>query len=349
MPRTYVKKKPLKYDADSIKKAKEEVSNGSSVHAASKKYNIPYETLRRWCEKNPPKVQGSGKTTVLSTEDEKYIVEALVFAAKCWYPLDRKDLQCMVRSYVQSVGRKTPFTDDTLGYDFIIGFEKRWKEELSRRKSEILTRARAEGLSNFIVDEFFKMYEKILKDNNLDNHPERIFNLDETGLGTDPTKGKVFVPKSASVTYSRSGGAGRLQYSVLFVASASGERYPPCVIFKGRGDLQSTWAQGGPPGALYGVTESGWMQDYIFEKWLIAFANQVKHLEKPVLVIFDGHGSHLTYNVTCVARANEIILLCLPPNTSHALQPLDVGVFAPMKSARKDILKTCTESHVLRM
>ena len=29
---------------------------------------------------------------------------------------------------------------------------------------------------------------------------------------------------------------------------------------------------------------------------------------------------------------NDITILCLPPNTSHALQPLDVGVFKTVKS-----------------
>nr|CAD7394913.1 unnamed protein product [Timema cristinae] len=62
---------------------------------------------------------------------------------------------------------------------------------------------------------------------------------------------------------------------------------------------------GGSAGVLYGVTESGLMQDYIFEKWLNAFVNQVKYPEKPVLVLFDEHGSHvLTYKVTCAARDN---------------------------------------------
>ena len=35
----------------------------------------------------------------------------------------------------------------------------------------------------------------------------------------------------------------------------------------------------------------------------------------------------------------QVILICLPPHTSHALQPLDVGVFKPMKDQWRLILK----------
>lgn len=65
----------------------------------------------------------------------------------------------------------------------------------------------------------------------------------------------------------------------------------------------------------------------------------MKDMEKPVLLLFDGHGSHLTYGTVKTAIDNSIIIMCLPPNTSHAFQPLDVGLFKPVKTAWKDILK----------
>ena len=52
-----------------------------------------------------------------------------------------------------------------------------------------------------------------------------------------------------------------------------------------------------------------------------------------------GHGSHLTYNTVMLAIQNDIIIICLPPNCSHALQPLDVGVFKNLKVEWKKILK----------
>jgi hypothetical protein len=47
----------------------------------------------------------------------------------------------------------------------------------------------------------------------------------------------------------------------------------------------------------------------------------------------DGHSSHITANVIAFCMQNGIDLLILPPHTPHLLQPLDVGVFAPLKRA----------------
>ena len=44
----------------------------------------------------------------------------------------------------------------------------------------------------------------------------------------------------------------------------------------------------------------------------------------------------MTYLTIATARENGIIILCLPPHTSYALQSLDVGVFAPLKSMESD-------------
>jgi hypothetical protein len=57
---------------------------------------------------------------------------------------------------------------------------------------------------------------------------------------------------------------------------------------------------------------------------------------KPILLIYDGHGSHNTIELIKLARENNIVLFCLPPHTTHKLQPLDVGVFGPFQRAWAD-------------
>ena len=49
------------------------------------------------------------------------------------------------------------------------------------------------------------------------------------------------------------------------------------------------------------------------------------------LLVFDGHGSHLTPQFDQVCAENSIIPICMPPHSSHLLQPLDIGHFAVLK------------------
>ena len=52
---------------------------------------------------------------------------------------------------------------------------------------------------------------------------------------------------------------------------------------------------------------------------------------KPIVLILDGHGSHVTKAMRDCAMANNIELFCLPPHTTHKTQPLDVGIFGPLQ------------------
>ena len=115
---------------------------------------------------------------------------------------------------------------------------------------------------------------------------------------------------------------------------------PPFTIYKGK-NLYRQWTFGGPTNAGYGCSPSGWMEGINFEEWFRAiFIKTVAKEEKPVLLLFDGHNSHLTFSTVQAAIENQIILLCLPPHTSHRLQPWNVGFFGPFKTIWRDQLKS---------
>ena len=80
------------------------------------------------------------------------------------------------------------------------------------------------------------------------------------------------------------------------------------------------------------------MSNTIFESWFSEnFVSRVAGLKKPVILFFEGHESHLTYN-TIKSAMDNIIIICIPPSTSHALQPLDVSIFFSLKGKWKKIL-----------
>lgn len=61
------------------------------------------------------------------------------------------------------------------------------------------------------------------------------------------------------------------------------------------------------------------------------FIEFIKHLgiyktQGKALLIFDGASSHLDYTIVEEADKLDIVLYCLPSNTTHELQPLDKSV-----------------------
>lgn len=52
-----------------------------------------------------------------------------------------------------------------------------------------------------------------------------------------------------------------------------------------------------------------------------------KFYSRPVLLIEDGHGSHIWLDVIKMARENDVHVLCLPSHCTRLLQPLDTFLF----------------------
>ena len=64
-----------------------------------------------------------------------------------------------------------------------------------------------------------------------------------------------------------------------------------------------------------------------FEKVLIPALGD----ERPVLVIYDGHSTHVSLDLVETALAKDMTILKLPAHTSDQLLPLDVSVFKSFK------------------
>ena len=49
------------------------------------------------------------------------------------------------------------------------------------------------------------------------------------------------------------------------------------------------------------------------------------------MLVLDGHSSHYQPELIKYAKENEVILVYLPPHTTHETQPLDTSVFRSLK------------------
>ena len=80
---------------------------------------------------------------------------------------------------------------------------------------------------------------------------------------------------------------------------------------------------------MYCCSDNGWINETLFLDWLNHFKTFVKvSKEDSVLLILDNHVSHYNY-----CKENAIVLLTIPPHTSHGIQPLNVSFYGPLKTA----------------
>ncbi|KAJ8310927.1 hypothetical protein KUTeg_012792 [Tegillarca granosa] len=108
---------------------------------------------------------------------------------------------------------------------------------------------------------------------------------------------------------------------------------PPYFVFKGQG-MRQELLDGCSEGTGGTVSESGWSNSDIFQHYLdIHFPTYIQKRDEnqPILLLYDGHRSHLSIGLINWAKSHNIILFVLPAHTSHVLQPLDLGRFGPFQ------------------
>jgi hypothetical protein len=133
--------------------------------------------------------------------------------------------------------------------------------------------------------------------------------------------------------------------SLLACVSAIGKALPPTLLYQGdSGDLQDGWVQDlqANEAAYFGVSPNGWSSDAFGLQWLEkVFQKHTGHQRRRLLIV-DGHSSHVDMAFLDWATSYKIIVLVLPPHSTHRLQPLDVGMFQPLATVYSKQLNKLT-------
>ncbi len=127
--------------------------------------------------------------------------------------------------------------------------------------------------------------------------------------------------------------------SMMFCGNGNGDFLPPYVLYKGN-NVYESWYSGGPDKAVYSSSPSGWFDMCIFEDWFKKlFLPHVRRQPGRKVLLGDNIASHISMELIRLCRDNDIQFICLPPNSTDKMQPLDVGIFGPMKAAWRKQLK----------
>lgn len=77
-----------------------------------------------------------------------------------------------------------------------------------------------------------------------------------------------------------------------------------------------------------------------FEYWLEnMFIPSTNHINRPLLLILDGYGCHISLKILKLLKNNQVMCLMLPAHSTHALQPVDIVLFNSIKTDWMNIVK----------
>ena len=317
-----------RWDPDTLRKACETVNEGMSIRRAAEEFNVPRSTLHDHITGKVLTGTKSGPRAYLTIDEEEELVSFLTGSSTLGYSRTVKQVIDIVQEIVDKKGINV-----TVSANWWKSFKTRHKD-IVLRTPETLTHSRIVGASPAQLEAYFDLLEKTISSYDLVEHPCLIFNLDESGFPLNPKSTKVIARKGEK--HPSVIGGERGQVSVLCCCNAGGYAIPPLVIFD-RKAMNPELAKGEVPGTTYGLSPNGWMDSEIFENWFSQHFLAYAPPSRPLLLLMDGHMSHFSPTFVNRAAEEEVVVFCLPPHSTHKTQPLDKGVFGPLKLAWREV------------
>ncbi|KAI1517386.1 transposase [Pyrenophora tritici-repentis] len=308
--------KAIERDATLSQRRAAAIYNVSRVTLGRRRAGIP---LRSDCTPN--------SMNLLKTEEDVIVQHILDLDAR-GFPPRLAAVQDMANSLLAERHR------DPVGQNWAATFVKR-RPELKVKFNRKYDYKRALCEDPEVIQGWFRLVENTkAKYGILD---EDTHNFDESGFMMGMISTGAVVTGSERRGRPKSVQQGNREWATVIQGiNATGWAIPPFIIFKGKNHLSAWYKEDNlPRDWVIAVSENGWTTNKLGLEWLKHFDAHTKKrtVGNYRLLIIDGHESHDSLDFQQYCKDHNIITLCMPPHSSHLLQPLDVGCFSPLKTA----------------
>jgi hypothetical protein len=312
-----------------------------SLGAAAKAYSVPYNTLKRRRNGIAPRADSIANSRNLDPLEEQVIVRRVLDLYEQGFSPGYdvvEDMANLLRA-TRGASRVGP----------------RWASNFVRRQPELRTRwsrpydyQRAKCEDPEIIGAWFELVRNtIAKHGILESD---IWNFDETGFLMGQISPTLVITSSEGRGKAKKIQPGNREWvTVIQAVQSGGEVIPPYVVVAGKTHLESWYRDSPfPPEWTIDLSETGWTNNRIGLDW-------VKHFDKHSrsrttggkrLLVLDGHESHHSAEFENYCKENDIITLCMPPHSSHLLQPLDIGCFSVLKRSYGKEIEKLMRNHI---
>ena len=283
------------------------------------------------------------KQQLLTPHEEQAIVDFVLRADRNGYPARVKDLRryatiLLRRRAPQREGRtssEVPAHSQTPNKDWPQAFCKRHPELKVARLKALDWRRHEKNIYAKIVNWFDLMRVQLEETGVMQ---ENVYNMDETGVMLSVLGSSKYLVSAEMQKTHRGAGSKRTLITAVECISADGRSLPPLIIFPGV-DLRSNWVCHEALGWQFACSKKGYMNSAINLEWMQKVfdpSTRERANGRPRILINDGFETHESLDVLTFCFENNIVLCRLPSHTSHRLQPCDVSVFSPLKTAYRE-------------
>jgi len=327
-----------------------------SVNAAAKAYGVAESTLRARVHGRKSRAEANEEKQLLSCGEERALVRWILEVSKDGYPPHKLQVREMTEQIRRERVSKINDASITLVEYPPIGVE--WVDRFLKRHPALRTvkarRIDASRMKETSVDAIMRWLNTSRE--TIEKYvvkAENIYNMDESGFAIGSTLGACVIINSQMRSQFQAQPGRQEWVTVIECICGDGTVIDPLVIFKGE-YLSSEWLIPAnlTEGWRFSCSNKGWTSDIHGLEWLRRCFEPVTREKADGgwrILILDGHGSHVTLDFILHCREHRIILLRLIPHTSHLCQPLDVGLFGPLKRALSMKLAPLFQTEVSRI
>ena len=314
-----------------------------NIRAAARAYNVPRSTLTNRLRGQLTRQQSQIVNRKLLPTEEEALLQWVLSMGDRGFPPRISAVRNMADILLSARTGSPADTLPIIGENWVRKFVNRHKQLQSKytRKYDY-QRALCEDPK--AISDWFRLIENTRAKYSIPD--EDVYNFDETGfqMGVIGTAKVVTGSQRAGKALAIQPG-NREWVTAVEAINASGWALPPMIIFAGKMH-QAAWYNALPSQWTIAVSKNGWTTDRIGLIWLQTIFNEhtkARTVGRYRLLILDGHRSHATPEFDRFCLDNAIITLCMPPHSSHLLQPLDIGCFSPLKHAYRHQVEICMQ------
>ncbi|KAH7563608.1 hypothetical protein BM1_00655 [Bipolaris maydis] len=297
----------------------------SNKHAAAL-YNIAETTLRRRRAGRPARRDCQPNSKKLTKLEEEVIVDHILDLDLRGFSPTYAAVRDMADRLLATRGA------GQVGVHWPRNFVNR-TDRLTTRFNRAYDRQRALCEDPVLIKNWFELVEQTKAKYGICD--EDVYNFNEAGFIMGKITTQLVVTASERRGRPKAVEPGNREWVTLIAAiNAAGWAVPPFLVFAGQYHLSAWYEEAEIP-----------------RDWVIAIKHFNAHTKTRVigtrrLLILDGHESHQSLEFQEFCKENNIYTLCMPPHSSHLLQPLDVGCFSPLKRAYSREVESLIRHHI---